>query len=234
MILTLENVTLRYGATEVLSGVSLSVAQGEFVAIVGPSGAGKTTLLNLFSGALAPTSGTITRTGKTRTVYQADGLFPWLTVKKNITLGVRDLPTAEQERRVSELLALVGLESFSQHFPRQLSGGMRQRVEIARALVGETDILLLDEPFSALDYLTRLKMRSELARLLAERPRTTILVTHDIEEAAQLADRVLVLSERPATLQLEVPIALPRPRDVTHPDVIAAIHTILQQLGVER
>lgn len=232
-MIQLENVTLRYGATEVLSGVSLRVEKGEFVAIVGPSGAGKTTLLNLFSGALAPSQGRIQRAGKTRMVYQADGLLPWLTVRKNIALGVRELPASQREGRVTELLALVGLTDFAQHFPRQLSGGMRQRAELARALAGETDVLLLDEPFSALDYLTRLKLRAELARLLAERPCTTILVTHDIEEAAQLADRILVLSERPATIQQELVLVTPRPRDVTHPEVVSAIHTILGALGVE-
>lgn len=232
-MIQLENVTLRYGATEVLSEVSLQVGRGEFVAIVGPSGAGKTTLLNLFAGAIVPTSGTIRRGGKTRMVYQADGLLPWLTVRKNIALGVRELPVEQREPRVTALLGLVGLTEFASHFPRQLSGGMRQRAELARALAGETDVLLLDEPFSALDYLTRLKLRAELARLLAERPCTTILVTHDIEEAAQLADRVLVLSERPATIQQELVLTTPRPRDVTQPEVVAAIHTILQALGVE-
>ncbi|WP_394794139.1 ABC transporter ATP-binding protein [Armatimonas sp.] len=232
-MIELENVTLRYDATEVLSGVSLRVAKGEFVAIVGPSGAGKTTLLNLFSGALPPSEGRIQRGGKTRMVYQADGLLPWLTVRKNIALGVRELPVSQREARVTELLTLVGLAEFAQHFPRQLSGGMRQRAELARALAGETDVLLLDEPFSALDYLTRLKLRAELARLLAERPCTTILVTHDIEEAAQLADRILVLSERPASIQQELVLKAPRPRDVTHPEVVAAIHTILEALGVE-
>lgn len=232
-MIQLESVTLRYGATEVLSQVSLSVAPGEFVAIVGPSGAGKTTLLNLFAGALAPTQGTIHRSGKTRMVYQSDGLLPWLSVRKNIALGVRELPKPQREARVQALLDLVGLTEFSEHFPRQLSGGMRQRAELARALAGETDILLMDEPFSALDYLTRLKLRAELARLLKERPCTTILVTHDIEEAAQLADRVLVLSERPARIQQELVLQTPRPRDVTHPEVVAAIHTILAAFGVE-
>ncbi|MBB6051339.1 ABC transporter ATP-binding protein [Armatimonas rosea] len=232
-MIRLERVTLRYGTTEVLSEVSLEVTKGEFVAIVGPSGAGKTTLLNLFSGAIEPSGGSIRRAGKTRMVYQADGLLPWLTVQKNIALGVRELPVEERGPRVTALLSLVGLTEFASHFPRQLSGGMRQRAELARALAGETDVLLLDEPFSALDYLTRLKLRAELARLLSERPCTTILVTHDIEEAAQLADRVLVLSERPATIQQELVLTTPRPREVTQPEVVEAIHTILAALGVE-
>jgi NitT/TauT family transport system ATP-binding protein len=226
--LTFTNVGVRFGATEVLENLSLQIAKNEFVAIVGPSGAGKTTILNLLSGALKPTSGQLTHIGTTRTVFQSDGLFPWLTVRRNIALG------ADSNSRVDELLRLVGLTEFADHFPRELSGGMRQRVEIARALCGESDLLLLDEPFSALDYLTRLKMRSELARLLAEKPRTTLLVTHDIEEAAQLADRVLVLSERPAKILTELSIILPRPRPVTAPEVTQAIHQILTALGVER
>jgi len=125
------------------------------------------------------------------------------------------------------------LEGFEHHYPHQLSGGMRQRVELARALAGESDILLLDEPFSALDYLTRLRLRQELARLLDERPRTVVLVTHDIEEAAQLADRIIVLSERPAQIRYELSIATPRPRDLTHPEVVSAIHRILTEMGIE-
>jgi ABC-type nitrate/sulfonate/bicarbonate transport system ATPase subunit len=231
-VLQLKGVTQRFGAVDVLADLSLTVASGEFLAIVGPSGSGKTTLLSLLSGFLAPTSGTITRTGRTRTVYQSDGLFPWLTVRKNIALGAPVGP--DRERQIDALIQLIGLEAFAGAYPHQLSGGMRQRVEIARALCGDTDILLLDEPFSALDYLTRLKMRAELVRLLAERPRTVVLVTHDIEEAAQLADRVLVLSDRPARVHQELCIPLPRPREITSPGVVAAIHELLSALGVER
>jgi NitT/TauT family transport system ATP-binding protein len=127
----------------------------------------------------------------------------------------------------------VGLSSFAAHYPHQLSGGMRQRVELVRALAGDTDVLLMDEPFSSLDYLTRLRMRAELARLLREQPRTVVLVTHDIEEAAQLADRVLVLSDRPARVRDEVRLAVPRPRQSTDPAVVAAVHRILTELGLE-
>ena len=138
-------------------------------------------------------------------VYQQDGLFPWQTVSQNIALGLRHLKDpAERERQIRELLELIRLEGFENHYPHQLSGGMRQRVELARALAGDSETLLMDEPFSSLDYLARIRMRQELARILQERPRTVVLVTHDIEEAAQLADRVIVLTERPAQIRCEL------------------------------
>jgi NitT/TauT family transport system ATP-binding protein len=139
----------------------------------------------------------------------------------------------EQGRRAEALINLIGLTGFAGTYPHQLSGGMRQRVELARALGGETPLLLMDEPFSSLDYLARLKMRRELARILREQPRTVVLVTHDIEEAAQLADRVLVLSERPARVRDEVLLGVARPRDPTQPDVVRAVHRILTRLGLE-
>jgi len=232
--LQLETVSRSFGAVEVLRGLSLDIRRGEFVAVVGPSGCGKTTLLNLLSGYDRPSSGVILRNGRVRMVYQQDGLFPWQTVSENISLGLRHLSDeAEQGRQIGDMLRLIGLEGFRDHYPHQLSGGMRQRVELARALTGDSDILLLDEPFSALDYLTRLRMRQELARLLQERPRTVMLVTHDIEEAAQLADRVIVLTERPAQIQCELNIATARPRDLTHPEVVSATHRILTELGLE-
>jgi NitT/TauT family transport system ATP-binding protein len=235
IILQLNNVTRSFGAVEVLQPLDIEIARGEFVAVVGPSGCGKTTLLNLLSGFDEPSSGKITRSGRMRMVYQNDGLFPWLTVRENIALGLRHLKDEpELQRQLKELIALIKLEGFETHHPHKLSGGMRQRVEIARALAGETDVLLLDEPFSALDYLTRLRMRQELARLLDERPRTVVLVTHDIEEATQLADRVIVFSERPAKVRSEVRLYEPRPRDLTHPEVIKAVHGILTELGLER
>ena len=229
-LLSLTGVYRNFGDLETLQDITLTIQRGEFVAIVGPSGCGKTTLLNLLSGHDKPSSGTVERTGVVRQVYQQDGLFPWMTVSQNIALGVSE---SDKVNAISEMLKLIRMENFSEHFPHQLSGGMRQRVELARALAGESDILLMDEPFSALDYISRLRMRNEIAHLLHERPRTVVLVTHDIEEAAQLADRVLVLSERPARLVKELKIELPRPRELTHPEVVGAIHNILMQLGLE-
>jgi NitT/TauT family transport system ATP-binding protein len=232
--LRLEGVSLSFGQIEVLRDLSLSISDGEFVAVVGPSGCGKTTLLNLFSGFVKPTAGEVKCDGRMRMVYQHDGLFPWRNVGENILMGLRHINDGqERARQLQEMLSLIGLEGFKDHYPHQLSGGMRQRVELARALAGDTDILLLDEPFSALDYLTRLRLRRELARMLRERPRTVVLVTHDTEEAAQLADRVLVLSERPARIRFELTLSLERPRDATHPQVVEAVHRLLTELGLE-
>jgi NitT/TauT family transport system ATP-binding protein len=232
--LQLRHVSHSFDTLEVLRDLSFEVLQGEFVAIVGPSGCGKTTLLNLLSGFDQPASGLIERNGESRMVYQQDGLLPWQTVSENIALGLRHVKSEPQRRQeVQELVRLIRLEEFENSYPHQLSGGMRQRVELARALAGSSDILLLDEPFSSLDYLTRLRMRQEVARILQERPRTVVLVTHDIEEAAQLADRVIVLGERPAQIRYELGLATPRPRDPTHPEVVEAIRHILKELDVE-
>jgi ABC-type nitrate/sulfonate/bicarbonate transport system ATPase subunit len=230
----LERVSHSFGPIEVIRELSLEIVRGEFVVIVGPSGCGKTTLLNLLSGYVWPTSGVIEREGRERMVYQQDGLFPWQTVSENIALGLRHL-TSERERdqQIRELLELIRLEGFEQHYPHQLSGGMRQRVELARALAGNSETLLMDEPFSSLDYLARIRMRQELARILHERPRTVVLVTHDIEEAAQLADRVIVLTERPAQIRCELTIGAPRPRGLTHPEFVRAAGRILAELGIQ-
>jgi NitT/TauT family transport system ATP-binding protein len=234
LLLGLDDVRVSYGAVPVFEGLRLEVRHGEFVAVVGPSGCGKTTLLNLCSGWLAADHGTVTRPDRVRMVFQQDGLFPWLTARENVRMGLRHVREAKDaDARTDGLLALVGLQSFASHYPHQLSGGMRQRIELCRALAGDTDLLLMDEPFSSLDYLSRLRMRDELARLLIDEPRTVVLVTHDIEEAAQLADRVLVLSERPARIRDEVRLRSPRPRGATHPEVVEAVRRILTEMGLE-
>jgi len=231
--ITVKDVSHAYGELPVLHNLNLTVNHGEFVVLVGPSGCGKTTLLNLLSGHIKPSSGTVEREGIIRTVYQHDGLFPWLTVSENISMGLRYITNAAQrENELRELFQLIHLEGFENHYPHELSGGMRQRAELARVVAGESDILLMDEPFSALDYQTRLRMRRELIRLLEQRPRTVVFVTHDIEEAAQLANRVLVLSNRPATICRELQIDTSRPRDLTGTDVVNAMKEILNELGL--
>jgi NitT/TauT family transport system ATP-binding protein len=233
-VFRLERISRRFGDVEVLRELSLDIVRGEFVAVVGPSGCGKTTLLNVLSGHDGPSSGVIEREGRERMVYQQDGLFPWQTVSQNIALGLRHLKDqSERERQVRDLLDLIRLAGFENHYPHQLSGGMRQRVELARALAGDSETLLMDEPFSSLDYLTRIRMRQELARILQKRPRTVVLVTHDIEEAAQLADRVIVLTDRPARIRCELRIHEPRPRGLTHPEVVRAIDRLLVELGIQ-
>src|SRR6266513_1848824 len=233
--LRIEDASVSFGAVEVFRDLSLEIFPGEFVAVVGPSGCGKTTLLNLFSGFLKPSSGIVTCSGRVRTVYQHDSLFPWQTAAQNIAMGLRNLTSeAERERQLKGMLRLINLEEFAAHYPHQLSGGMRQRVALARALAGDTDILLLDEPFSSLDYLTRLRLRRELVRMLEELPRTVMLVTHDIEEAAQLADRILVLSDRPARICRELHVKLSRPREATHPEVVETVPYVLAELGLEQ
>lgn len=233
--LCIEAVSVSFGSIEVFRDLSLEIHRGEFVAVVGPSGCGKTTLLNLFSGFLKPAAGSVTCSGRVRMVYQHESLFPWQTAAQNIALGLRDLSSeTERARQLQEMLRLINLEEFAAHYPHHLSGGMRQRVELARALAGNTDVLLLDEPFSSLDYLTRLRLRRELARMLEELPRTVVLVTHDIEEAAQLADRILVLSDRPARICRELRVEITRPRELTHPKVVETVHAILAEFGLER
>jgi NitT/TauT family transport system ATP-binding protein len=223
-----------YGSVEALRAIELQVHHHEFVAVVGPSGCGKTTLLSLLSGYDQPTSGQLLRRGEVRTIFQRDGLFPWLTCAENIALGLRDIEPAERNHRRAKLLDLINLNGFANRYPHQLSGGMRQLVELARAIAGKADILLMDEPFSSLDYFTRLRMRGELARLLAEYPRTVVFVTHDIEEAAQLADRIIVLTERPGSVRFEHRIATARPRTPTDPIVIETVRTILSEMNLIR
>ena len=232
-LLRLEGVSHSFGHMAVLRDISFAIKRGEFVALVGPSGCGKTTLLNLIAGFYHPVSGRVLRAGTMRMVYQHDGLFPWLTAEENIALGLRQVMASEnRDEQVRQLLSLTRLLDFSNYFPHQLSGGMRRRIELARVLAGEADLLLLDEPFSALDYQTRLRIRRELLRMLSLQPRTVVLVTHDIEEATELADRVFVLSERPTHIRLELRLPLKKPRTLTHPEVVRATETILNHIGL--
>ena len=207
---------------EVLRDISLDIAKGEFVAIVGASGCGKSTLLRLIAGLDTECEGAISWRGEPvkgpsldrGIVFQEHRLFPWMTVEQNVALAFGATRVAQSERgdRVAQQLAVVGLSGFANAYPHQISGGMSQRVAIARALVLRPQLLLLDEPFGALDALTRLKMQQELQRLWEIDGLTTVLVTHDVEEAVYLADRIVVMSARPGTIKRVVRVQLPRPR----------------------
>ncbi|MBI3836191.1 MAG: ABC transporter ATP-binding protein [Planctomycetes bacterium] len=233
-MIQLDGINHSYGDLTVLDRISFQVRRAESLAIVGPSGCGKTTLLRIIGGDLTPSNGRIRRAGRVRTVHQRSGLLPWRTVAENIELGLRNgSPLSRKQPELQDLLRLFRLERFADFYPHQLSGGMRQRAEVGRALAGETEILLLDEPFSSLDYLTRLRLRNELVELLRIRPRTVVLVTHDVTEAAQLADRILVLSDRPAIIRREIRIESMRPREPTSPEVVRVAHEILSELGLE-
>ncbi len=224
----------------VLERINVEVRRGEFVCFVGPSGCGKTTLLNIVGGFLAATRGEVLVEGEPVRgpdprrifIFQDGGVFPWLTVRGNVAFGIARKSTTEGERVVRHYLDMVGLTGFEGAYPRELSGGMRQRVEIARALAAEPEIIYMDEPFGALDYFTRLKMRADLVRIWQQEKKTVLFVTHDIDEAIQLADRVVVLGRRPATIQMIVAVDLARPRD---PDSAAYLQTrarILEAMGV--
>ncbi|MDB5295440.1 MAG: NitT/TauT family transport system ATP-binding protein, partial [Phycisphaerales bacterium] len=224
----------------VLEHVSLTVRRGEFVCIVGPSGCGKSTLLNVVAGFLPATRGSALVEGEPVDgpdprrifVFQENGVFPWLTVAQNVGFGLGRRPAADRDKVVAHYIQMVGLAGFEKAYPRELSGGMRQRVEIARALAADPDLIYMDEPFGALDFITRLKMRSDLVDIWRREKKTVLFVTHDIDEAVQLADRVLVMSRRPATVCADVRIDLPRPRDLDAPGYLAYRDEIFGAMGV--
>jgi ABC-type nitrate/sulfonate/bicarbonate transport system ATPase subunit len=224
----------------VLESVDLDVNDGEFVAILGPSGCGKTTLLNIVGGFIQPSSGEVTIDGERVDgpdarrifVFQERGVFPWLTVSGNIGFGLTRLPKPEQQRRIAHYVKLVGLTGFENAYPDELSGGMKQRVEVARALAVNPDMLYLDEPFGALDSITRLIMRGELLRIWEAEKKTILFVTHDIEEAIQLADRVVVMSTRPATIRRIVDIDIAHPRDLSSKRYLELRDMIFGEIGL--
>ncbi len=211
------------GTTEALEGLSFEVNQGEFVCLIGPSGCGKSTLLRLVAGLLPPTGGEVRLEGaplrapgrRVGLVFQQPALLPWRTVAQNIALPLqmKGVVAQERERQVRTLIEIVGLTGFEGEFPANLSGGMAQRTAIARAIAQNPEVLLLDEPFGSLDALTRKRMGAELLRIWQTHRRTVLMVTHSVEEAALLADRILVLSPRPGRLIAEITVDLPRPRD---------------------
>jgi ABC-type nitrate/sulfonate/bicarbonate transport system ATPase subunit len=223
----------------VLDGISLQVQQGELVCLVGPSGCGKSTVLNILGGFQAPTGGEVLVGGapvrgpdpRRIFVFQENGVFPWLNVEQNIGFGLLRQARTERARIIAHYVEMVGLVGFERAYPRELSGGMKQRVELARALAANPETIWMDEPFGALDYLTRLKMRADLVRIWEKEKKTIVFVTHDIDEAVQLADRVVVLTNRPARIAATVPIDLPRPRDMDAPGYLRARDRIFEAMG---
>jgi NitT/TauT family transport system ATP-binding protein len=228
-LLQFNQVSVHLGGREVLSPTSLSVARGEFVCVIGPSGCGKTTLLRAAAGFVPPTSGTVLRAGQPVTgpsrdaafVFQDYGraLLPWRTVQGNVSLALEaaQVPAAERAGRIADVLRTVGLQAHAQKFPAQLSGGMQQRVQIARCLAQRPSLMLMDEPFGALDAMTREALQDELARLVRDQQLTVLFVTHDLEEALYLGDRVVALRAHPTpqqpSLARVLDVTLPRPRE---------------------
>lgn len=226
------------GPLLVIAGIDFTVAEGEFVAIVGPSGCGKTTLLNIIAGFDRPDQGQVLVDGVARhgpnpngiVISQQGSVFPWLTVQRNMMFGLSG--DGDHGALADHYLAMVGLKGFEKSYPHELSGGMLKRVELARALVVKPDILYMDEPLSALDALTNLRMRVELLRILAKERHTVLLITHDVEEALHMADRVMVLSGRPTAIQAAFDVPFPHPRKVSSPEVQALKDLILRELGL--
>jgi NitT/TauT family transport system ATP-binding protein len=221
-----------------LQDISLEIPHGQFVCLLGPSGCGKSTLLNAVAGFAPPTTGRVLADGvpvagpgpERGMVFQEYALFPWMTVEQNVGFGleIKGMARAQVAARVGELLKLLSLEDFAKRYPKDLSGGMRQRVAIARVLALDSPILLMDEPFGALDALTRRNLQDELLRLWAELKKTVIFVTHSIEEAIYLADRIVVMTYRPGTIKRDILVDLPRPRDPAAPE----FNALKRELGL--
>ena len=230
------------GPLAVVDDVSFTVGDGEFVAVVGPSGCGKSTLMNMMAGFIRPDSGAVLIDGVPRSkpdskgilISQQGSVFPWLTVRENLMFGLNGHSGNNRSAIADHYAEIVGLKGFEESFPHELSGGMLKRTELARALAVKPEILYMDEPFSALDALMSLRMRNELLRVLAQERHTTLLITHDVEEAIHLADRIVVLSPRPTRIQAVFDVPYPHPRKITSPAAQELRVAILRELGVER
>ncbi len=228
------------GQISALEDMSLTVADGEFVAIVGASGCGKSTLLNMIAGFDQPDRGEVLVGGRPVgepsrrgiMITQRGSVFPWMTVGRNLELALNGSPDAERQRLTRHYIELVGLEGFEGRYPHELSGGMLQRVEVARALMAKPDLLYMDEPFGALDALTKMKMRGELLRILAQDRHTCLLVTHDVEEALHLADRIYVMTPRPGRVKCVVEVNIPQPRIMSSLMLVALKERVLTELGL--
>src|SRR6202163_3473674 len=229
------------GQLHVVDRVSFEVGDGELVAIVGPSGCGKTTLMNMVAGFDRPDQGSVSTDGVLRTepssrgilISQHGSVFPWLTVQQNLMFGLNGHAHDDKEALADHYAAMVGLKGFEASYPHELSGGMLKRAELARALVVKPEILYMDEPFSALDALMNLRMRNELLRVLTEEHHTVLLITHDVEEAIHLADRILVLSPRPGRIQARFDVPMAHPRRLSGSLVQELREAILRELGVD-
>ena len=225
------DVSHRYGGLHVLDSIRFSIAQNEFICVCGPSGCGKTTLSDILAGLKKPSHGSVTLEGtpidprvhNVAFVFQEPSALPWLTVRDNIGIGlqIKRRPESEIGRRVSEIIEVVGLGGFEEYYPHQISGGMKQRVAIARAFATDADLILMDEPFVSLDQPTRERMQREVLTIWENYKRTIVFVTHNLEEAIFLADRILVLSQKPATIRADVVVPLDRPRNPLDPSFIA-------------
>ena len=229
------------GALCVLGSISLEVGDGEIVAIVGPSGCGKSTLMNIIAGFDAPDHGSVSVDGIVQSrpnsrgilISQAGSVFPWLTVQQNLMFGLNGRAHDEKKQLADHYAEMVGLKGFEARYPHELSGGMLKRAELARALVVKPEILYMDEPFSALDALLHLRMRNELLRILEQERHTVLLITHDVEEAIHVADRVIVLSMRPTTIQATFDVPFAHPRKLSSAPVQELRAAILRELGVD-
>ena len=238
--IVVDAISKGFGDLAVVDAVSFEVRDGEFVAIVGPSGCGKSTLLNMIAGFERADTGRIEIDGApvkgpSRNgimISQHGSVFPWLTVQDNVMFGLTGTRQGERIELAHRYIAMVGLSGFETAYPHELSGGMLKRVELARALVMKPEILYMDEPFSALDALTSLKMQVELRRILDEERHTVLLITHDVEEAIYLADRILVLSARPTAIQATFHVDLPHPRKLSHPEALRLREVLLKELGL--
>jgi ABC-type nitrate/sulfonate/bicarbonate transport system ATPase subunit len=235
-----RGIEMTFGDVRVLEPLDLEVEEGELICLLGPSGCGKSTFLQIVAGFIKPTKGVVVIDGQPVAgpdrrrifVFQERGVFPWLTVADNIGFGLGHLARDERANRVAEHVELVGLQGFEGAYPHELSGGMKQRVEVARALAVDPDMLFLDEPFGALDSMTRMTMRSELLRIWQAAKKTILFVTHDVDESVQLADRVVVMSARPATIRTIVDIDIPRPRDLSAKRYLELRDGILEEIGL--
>jgi sulfonate transport system ATP-binding protein len=240
--LVLEGIEKRYGDTQVLAAVDIEVNAGEIVALVGPSGCGKSTLLRLISGLDTDYRGRVCVGDRevrgpdpaVGVVFQEPRLFPWLTLTDNVAFGLADRDRPRARDLVRETLDVVGLGGFANALPKQLSGGMAQRAALARSLVTEPQLLLLDEPFNALDAFTRMRLQDHLLAAWRRYQPTLLLVTHDLDEAVYLADRVILLSSRPSRVSDVIPVVPPRPRDRRDPTLAALRVALLEALHLER